>query len=163
MAATIMHSISSLVTNLKHDFPDYIFVPGDDFLWSPEKKTISYVFDSDDHGSLLHELAHAILGHAAYNRDIELLELERAAWQHATDHLAHTYGIIISPDQVEDSLDTYRDWLHARSTCPACRATGLQTKKNEYKCIACHEKWRVNDARLCALRRYRLHNKTSTS
>jgi hypothetical protein len=158
-----MRSTSSLIANLKHDFPAYIFVSGEDFLWSPETKTITYIADSDDQASLLHELAHAILGHAAYNRDIELLELERSAWQYATDHLADTYTTVIPSNQVEDSLDTYRDWLHARSTCPACGATGLQIKKNEYKCIACHEKWRVNDARLCALRRYRLHNKTSTS
>jgi hypothetical protein len=158
-----MHSTSSLITSLKHDFPAYLFSPGKEFLWSPEKQAISYIPNSDDQASLLHELAHAILKHATYNRDVELLELERAAWQYALDHLATLYNVSVPSEQVEDSLDTYRDWLHARSTCPACGATGLQIKKNEYKCIACHEKWRVNDARLCALRRYRLHNKTSTS
>jgi hypothetical protein len=151
-----MHSTSSLIASLKRDFPTYPFLPGEEFLWSPEKQAIFYIPNSNDQASLLHELAHAVLNHVAYTRDIELLELERAAWQYAADHLATPYSVTIPPEQVEDSLDTYRDWLHARSTCPTCKATGLQTKKNEYRCIACGDKWRVNDARFCALRRYRL-------
>jgi hypothetical protein len=156
MAATTMQSTSSLAIKLARDFPTYSFVAGDDFLWSPTKQAIFYVPDSDDTASFLHELAHAILGHSSYDKDIGLLEVERAAWLHATETLADRYDTTITPDFIEEALDTYRDWLHARSTCPSCSATGMQTKKDEYKCIACHEKWRVNDARVCALRRYKL-------
>lgn len=109
-----------------------------------------------DHASLLHELAHAILDHKTYARDIELIELERDAWTHAQATLAPTYNIAIGTNQIEDALDTYRDWLHARSTCPNCQATGVQTERNAYKCLACLSKWRVNDARICALRRYKI-------
>lgn len=82
--------------------------------------------------------------------------MERDAWQYAKDTLGQTYDQAILDDTVEDALDSYRDWLHARSTCPACQATGIQTKKEEYKCLACRTKWRVNEARICALRRYKL-------
>jgi hypothetical protein len=156
MAAITMQSTSSLATKLAQDFPIYSFIPGEDFLWSPNTQTIFYIPNSTDTASFLHELAHGILGHTAYNKDIELLGVERAAWECATDTLASRYDVDVTPDLIEEALDTYRDWLHARSTCPSCSATGIQTKKDEYTCIACHGKWRVNDARVCALRRYKL-------
>jgi hypothetical protein len=133
-----------------------MFVQADEFRWLPEEQTIFYDPISADTASLLHEVAHAVLDHAAYSRDIELIELERQAWQYASEHMAQKYRVAITSDQIEDSLDTYRDWLHARSTCPTCQATGLQAKKNEYKCIACLGRWRVNDARICGLRRYKI-------
>lgn len=153
-----MPLITSLVAKLTADFPAFHFTPASEFRWSPDEQAIFYDASSKDAASLLHELSHAALGHASFTRDIGLLELERAAWQHATEVLAPAYGVVISEDQIEDALDTYRDWLHARSTCPSCGATGLQTKKNEYKCLACLAKWRVNDARVCGLRRYKLPN-----
>lgn len=151
-----MPSIISLITRLQADFPDFTFAAGDEFRWSPDDTTIFYDQASTDQASLLHELSHAILGHKDYIKDIVLLELERSAWTYAQEKLAKTYEVTIDVDQVEDALDTYRDWLHARSICPGCLATGIQTKKNEYRCIICTTKWRVNDARICALRRYKI-------
>jgi hypothetical protein len=151
-----MPSITSLATKLQTDFPRFGFVASHEFRWSPKERTIFYDQDSSDQASLLHELSHAILDHREYARDIELIELERDAWTYARETLAHTYDASIDSEQSEDALDTYRDWLHARSICPGCLATGLQTKKNEYKCILCTTKWRVNDARICALRRYKI-------
>ena len=149
-----MPSTTSLITKLEADFPHFTFTAGDEFHWSPEAQTIFYDKVADDQASLLHELSHAILGHKDYTRDIGLIELERDAWTYAQKTLAQKYGVSIETGQVEDALDTYRDWLHARSICPGCLATGVQTKNNEYKCILCTTKWRVNDARACALRRY---------
>ena len=57
-------------------------------------------------------------------------------------------------DFIEEHLDTYRDWLHARSSCPDCTATGYQTDASTYACPACSHTWRVNEARICQLRRY---------
>jgi hypothetical protein len=152
-----MPSITSLTDKLQRDYPDIIFVKGDDFHWSPSTKTVTYIQDVEDEAaSLLHELSHALLGHIDYKKDISLIEMERDAWQYAKDTLGQTYSQTISEDTIEDALDSYRDWLHARSTCPACQATGMQTKKEEYKCLACRTKWRVNEARICALRRYTL-------
>jgi DnaJ-class molecular chaperone len=53
-------------------------------------------------------------------------------------------------------MNSYRDWLHARSTCPVCQATGMETKKSIYTCPACRHQWRVNEARICSLRRYHI-------
>lgn len=151
-----MPSTTSLASKLQSDFPAFIFTASNTFHWSPGDGKIHYDHSSDDTASLLHELAHAILGHTEYRKDIELIEMERDAWAHATTSLAARYRIQINDDTVQDALDTYRDWLHARSTCPQCKATGVQTKKDQYKCIACMAEWRVNEARVCALRRYTL-------
>ncbi len=151
-----MRSITSLASRLQADFPQFAFVASDGFRWSPKMQTVFYDEASGDQAALLHELAHALLGHEGYTRDVALLELERDAWAHAQEVLAGTYDIIIDADQTEDALDTYRDWLHARSLCPGCHATGIQVKQNEYKCIVCMTRWRVNDARACALRRYKV-------
>lgn len=148
-----MPSIPSLIARLRADFPDVTFIAGDDFTWSPLSHTVSYDPSNDDATpSLLHELSHAVLGHSSYDRDVELIAMERAAWDHANS-IAHTYGIDIQSDHIEQTLDSYRDWLHARSTCPSCQATGIQTKKQAYSCLACRHSWHVNEARVCALRR----------
>jgi hypothetical protein len=151
-----MPSITSLANSLQQKYPDFVFQADSEFRWSPQEKTIYYDQHSNDLAALLHELAHASLDHQEYTRDITLIEIERDAWQYATTNLGPTHGIIIEYDTVQESLDTYRDWLHARSTCPSCKATGVQTKKSQYKCILCSSQWRVNDARICALRRYTL-------
>jgi hypothetical protein len=151
-----MPSTTSLATSLQRDFPAFLFTASDEFRWSPHKNVIYYNRASDDCASLLHELAHASLQHHDYTKDIVLIEMERDAWHYAEVTLAPRYKIHISNDTVQDSLDSYRDWLHARSTCPNCKATGVQTKKSQYKCLLCPTKWRVNDARICALRRYTL-------
>jgi hypothetical protein len=156
MDATTMPSISSLVSKLQRDFTQFHFLAGDDFYWSPKDMTVYYIATSPDAASLLHETAHGVLGHTQYAKDVTLLEMERAAWTCASQQLGPTYGVSIDNDTVEDALDTYRDWLHARSTCPNCQAIGVQTGKHHYSCLACHEKWRVNDARICALRRYKI-------
>ena len=146
---------SALLSQLKQDYPDLSFTESDTFLWSPAKKTIYYKLDDPDTSALvLHELAHAILGHNDYHRDIELIAMERAAWDYARGQLAPAYHCHITEEFADSTLDTYRDWLHARSTCPTCGATGLQVKQRLYRCLACGHSWRVNEARTCALRRY---------
>lgn len=153
-----MAKTSSLAAKLAANYPDITLALGDDFRWSPEETTVYYL-DADDAGScasLLHETGHALLGHTDFKRDIELIKIERAAWDEAIE-LGPRYGITLSPETIEEMLDTYRDWLHARSTCPACSLTGAQTGDNDYRCLNCGQEWGVNDARRCALRRY---NKT---
>ena len=135
------------------------FVKSDFFGWNANERTITYAPDAPHAPAfLLHELGHALLGHADYSDDIHLLAMERAAWDKALQ-LAPEYDVAITDELIEESLDTYRDWLHARSTCKNCQAVGLQIKKNTYHCIACDNSWRVNEARTCALRRYTLNIK----
>lgn len=130
------------------------FVPQDDFHWDYESRTVFYdPNDTEASALLLHEAGHAILNHVEYPDDMSLLAMERDAWQEART-LAQDCHTPISDDLIEDSLDTYRDWLHARSTCPNCHATGVQESEKLYSCLACHHKWTVNEARVCALRRH---------
>jgi hypothetical protein len=155
-----MPSTNSIINTLQTDFPQFHFKTASEFWWSAATKTI-YIDQDAEHNQVfaLHELSHALLGHYGYKRDIELLKLERDAWDYAITTLAPRYGVTINEDTVQDNLDTYRHWLHARSTCPECEAIGLQTKEQSYSCIGCGHKWRVNEARLCALRRYSLQTK----
>jgi len=153
-----MQSITLIIKSLKKDYPEFNFTLGDDFIWSHKDKTIYYSDNDEEISLLFHELAHAVLGHFDYKKDVELLKMEATAWDKAIE-LASKYQIKIDNDLVESTLDTYRDWLHARSTCKNCQATGLEIKKNTYKCLACDNQWRVNDARTCALRRYNLNTK----
>ncbi len=150
-----MLSTRSLLPALKRDFPDIHFSKGNTFRWSPDERTVYYA-NTTDIVSLLHEVAHALLNHARYERDIELIKMERAAWDYTTDQLAEKYGVEISDEYIESMLDTYRDWLHSRSLCPTCEATGIQTDTSHYTCLACEGTWRVNEARICALRRYKV-------
>jgi len=152
MVATTMHSTIFLAHKLKVDFPSFCFVADQGFIWSPNEQTIFYDADSRDTASLLHEMSHALLRHQDYTRDIELIEMERDAWEYAKT-LGEKYKVPIQENDIQDALDTYRDWLHSRSLCPTCKATGLQTKKYLYRCIACTTAWRVNDARTCGLKR----------
>ena len=149
-----MDAISDLSKQLAAAYSDITFIEGDEFMWSPTKRTVTFN-SSEPSGSalLLHELGHAVLGHANYSRDVELIAMEVDAWQQART-LASTYSVTLNEDHIEDHLDTYREWLHARSLCPQCNATGLQSNTRQYRCLACTHEWRVNEARICALRRY---------
>lgn len=146
--------LTSLLPRLRQDNPTLTFTEGEHFLWSPDTKTVEYQASADP-GLLLHEVAHALLEHSSYERDVQLLAMERSAWEEA-QKLAGTYDITITSDIIEDHLDTYRDWLHARSTCPNCTATGYQSGTKTYSCPACSQEWHVNEARLCGLRRTKL-------
>ncbi len=156
MVATTMPHIKVLLARLKEDHPGITFTPGDDYLWSATTRTLMYDAEASDGLYLLHELGHALLGHANFTLDIELLAQEREAWGFVCTELAKRYGVTTDDRIIQDSLETYRDWLHARSCCPRCAQTGLQTKTSTYVCINCRCSWRPNDARRCALRRYTL-------
>jgi hypothetical protein len=157
MDATIMPSITSLLPKLAIDFPQLTFSASDTFRWNPIERVIYYDSSSDDTSALLHEVAHGLLGHISYTKDVELLRVESDAWTFASNQLSSTYQVKIPDDTIQNALDTYRDWLHARSTCPQCQATGLQVGQMLYQCVACKSEWAVNEARTCALRRYKKH------
>jgi hypothetical protein len=148
-----MPSTTSLINSLGADFPQFIFKKSSRFLWSHSENTIYYTDKQDDFRFLFHELSHALLNHADYKRDIELVAMECEAWDKAKE-IALSYGVIIDDDYTRSNLDTYRDWMHERSCCPNCTASGMQTNKQNYRCLACSHCWHVNDARTCALRRY---------
>lgn len=151
-----MPSTHPLLDSVVQAHPEISFQSGERFEWQPGATTIMY--DLDDpafNAHLLHELGHALLDHDNYERDIDLIAMERDAWQMARLELATRFGIEISGDIIHNDMDTYRNWLHERSTCPHCGSSGIQIRKHEYKCVTCLKTWRVNEARTCSLRRYK--------
>ncbi len=93
MVAITMLLITSILNNLKKDFPDLTFKESPEFKWQPKTKTIHYQ-KSGDLALLFHELAHAKLHHTTYLFDIELLRIESEAWQEAAS-LSLSYGLKI--------------------------------------------------------------------
>ena len=155
MAATTTPSISSILDKLRSRLPDVAFVEGEVFSWNPLKKQVTYD-PSEDYAieRLLHESGHAICNHTDYAKDITLLEMERDAWE-AARQLGQELAASIDDSVVQDHLDGYRLWLHARSTCPACSQIGIQEAQDRYTCPICRTTWSVNDSRVCQLRRHK--------
>lgn len=151
--ATLEH----LLAQIAADYPNLSFIESAHFGWHAGNKHVSYKKSAKNtmHSmfALLHELGHAILGHNNYTHDIELLQLEVAAWEKARQ-LAERYRVALDEDYVQDCLDTYRDWLHLRATCPSCFGRSLQTSASRYRCFNCQSEWQVSRSRLC--RPYRL-------
>lgn len=97
----------------------------------------------------LHELGHALCKHKDYKVDVERIKIESAAWERAKTVLleyrkkaqTETGLATILPewdeDFVQDKMDTYRDWLHARSRCKKCGLTRYQTDDGKYHCPRC--------------------------
>lgn len=147
---------NSLLNQLKKDFPQITFVQGDFFAWSPGDKAVFYTSEDPKADELiLHEVSHHLLEHTDYPKDVALLNMETTAWDKARN-LAKDYRVPLLEETIQDHLDTYREWLHSRSTCPECTATGYQTGAKEYSCPACNSRWKVNEARLCGLKRYKI-------
>jgi hypothetical protein len=154
---------ANLLTDVKRTVGrEFSFKSGETFYWSPENNTIYYdkarLTEEIGGWSLLHELAHATLKHKNYNSDYDLLMMEVAAWRTAQG-LAEQFGLEINQDHVDECLDTYRDWLHERSTCPTCSTVSLQASPTEYRCHNCHTTWHVSASRFC--RPYRLRKNVS--
>lgn len=147
--------MKKLIAKLQSAYPSIVFIAGDIARWSPKRQEITYRHEENREAiwGLLHELSHGILKHEAYTTDMDLLQKELAAWKHAQE-LAITYHLEINNEHIETCLDTYRDWLHKRSTCPECTSQGLQQSKRLYICFNCQTTWRVTERRFC--RPYRL-------
>jgi hypothetical protein len=152
-----MHKVIKLLTI---DYPKFNFIESDSYYWSPQKNTIHYGRLTKEPKSLwplFHEVGHANLGHRRFNSDFELLTLEMDAWDKAKI-IASLYGVKIDDDHIQDCLDTYRDWLYRRSTCPFCTNSSLQTKIDTYSCFNCNNTWHVSASRKC--RTYRKKSKS---
>jgi len=144
--------MQELLDQLAVDFPSITFMQGETFYWSPGKQSVTYAAGSTQpvisKWSLLHEVAHGALEHNNYYSDFELVQLEVAAWQYAKK-IARKYGISIDPEHIQDCLDTYRDWLHMRATCPTCGTVSAQKDPSTYACFNCQTEWHVSNSRFC--------------
>ena len=165
MAATTTSNSKAevFIKRLSQDYPSLSFIAGDQEHWSPKTNTITYNPDQPYKAlcyGLLHELAHALLEHANYSSDFELLKLERDAWELAVS-LGRKYGVRIDQDHIQNCLDTYRDWLHRRSSCPTCGTHVMQKDSQYYQCFNCQTVWKVSSGRF--VRPYRRQLKTRTA
>ncbi|HSX47711.1 MAG TPA: hypothetical protein VLF63_02965 [Patescibacteria group bacterium] len=149
--------MQELIVKLKKKYPEVKFKSGHQFYWSPKTNQVIYKEGSNnihDTWSLLHETGHALLNHATYKSDYELINIEVAAWHKAQD-LAKQFNLEIDKDHIEDCLDTYRDWVYNRSICPNCTAKSIQQENyHQYRCFNCKTVWRVSTNRFC--RTYRV-------
>jgi hypothetical protein len=154
--------MEAILNQLQARFPELRFCEGDIFVWSPETQEVIYNPKGDERTSswsLLHETSHALLCHVTYGTDFELLRLEIAAWEKAKEIAKH-FEVKINEDYIQDCLDSYRDWIYARSICPNCSTKSVQQNDlRHYRCFNCHEVWQVTPSRFC--RAYRATKRAS--
>lgn len=138
---------------LKRDFPEVKFKDGAKRFSYQLRDGVPVVFLGEPQPNFalltLHELGHALCKHKDYKVDVERIKIESAAWERAKTVLleyrkkaqTETGLATILPewdeDFVQDKMDTYRDWLHARSRCKKCGLTRYQTDDGKYHCPRC--------------------------
>ena len=131
---------------IANQFSQFNFKEDEIFHWSPKNNCIYYspntIKTKEGIFQLLHEIGHALAGHTTYGSGVQLLKMEAEAWQKAQE-LARSYNLEIKEHQIEHCLDSYRDWLHLRSTCPKCSTISVETKPNHYHCFNCLQNWTV--------------------
>lgn len=143
------------VKDIVRAFPELKFERGKSLMWNPTSASITFPSANsiDVVFGLIHEIAHAKLGHHSFQHDIELLKMERDAWNQASEIAVSKFGLKIDADYIEDCLDSYRDWLYKRSLCPQCHLSGFQVNNHEYSCPHCQIDWKVPVSRLCTVKR----------
>lgn len=142
------NSIEKYKYLLQQLYPEINVIDGDVFAWSALHNTVATPKRSNnitDIWSLLHEYGHATLAHNNFQTDIELLMMEADAWEQAKI-IALELKLQINKEYIQDTLDTYRDWLYKRSLCPYCEQTGVETTRGKYTCLNCDTKWKVKSA-----------------
>lgn len=130
---------ADFVKQLIIDHPNFSYQIGKKFAFRPEKTIILGPPQLNFALQTLHELGHALSKHKDYNTHIERLKIESEAWERAKA-LYSTYQnppIKWLDEYVEDSLDTYRCWLHAKSLCKKCGLTRYQSPDGVYHCPRC--------------------------
>lgn len=136
-------------------FPELKFESGKSLSWNPIKESITLP-EKDGINviyGLIHEIAHAKLIHNSFSHDIELIKMEREAWNKGCEIAQDLLGLKIDSGYIEDCLDSYREWLYKRSLCPRCALSGFQVNDHEYSCPHCLIDWKVPPSRLCTVKR----------
>ncbi|MBR2695430.1 hypothetical protein IKE86_00760 [Candidatus Saccharibacteria bacterium] len=128
----------AFLDNLKSAYPNFSFKPGRKFLFRPPKSIFYLESNENFRLLLLHELAHALLGHFTFNRSLERLTIERDAWA-KTRELCETHGVTFDESLAETELDTYRDWVHQKTLCKTCGATCLEISSESLFCPFCQK------------------------
>lgn len=147
----------ALLDKLTLEYDHINFEESENFSWSPKKNIIYYDSNSSHYEwSLLHEIGHVLCEHKDYKYDISLLKMEVEAWHKAVE-LSKKYDVKISQQHIEKCLDSYREWIYKRSSCPECTQAGIEKDTGKYQCINCGNKWTVSKQKFC-----RVYRKTVT-
>lgn len=129
------------------DFPQFEFIPGRYFMWSPHNQAIVYdtrrKTSNDGKIALVHEIGHGLLNHRLYKYDMELIQMEMDAWDQVR-RLAPKYDLYVDEEHIARCISTYDEWLTKRATCPDCQNFSLQKGRDQYGCFACGSVWNVN-------------------
>ena len=145
-ATTMLKKNLPSIFTISEDFPAINFRANNEFYWSAQKKTVFYIKNELNKESgiyrLFHEIGHALSNHQTFSSGIQLIKLESEAWTKAKS-VANKYDLIISDEQIEKCLDSYRDWLHLRSICPQCSIVGVESDPSHYRCFNCLQNWKV--------------------
>ncbi len=128
----------NFLETLKTSYPEFTFKPGRKFLFRPRKSIFYIESDENFRLLLLHELAHALLGHFSFDKSLERLQIERDAWE-KTRELCETHSIPFSEEFANSELDTYRDWVHQKTLCPSCGLTCLEVNSESLYCPFCQK------------------------
>ena len=130
--------LNKIIVQLKRDYPGLRWRAGKKFAFRPPRTIVVEQENLDECSKmlLLHEVGHATLEHQNYRADVERLKMERAAWEQARK-LCERYGVEYDVEVAERELDSYRDWLHRRASCPRCGLTRYQGADGEYHCPEC--------------------------
>lgn len=141
------NTLNHFLQRIQKDFPDLHVVASQKSYWDPSNGTIYYNRDAKNPlWSILHELGHMQAKHTSFRLDVELLIMETEAWKIAKN-LALIYRIPLDKEHIDNCLDSYRDWLYARSMCPGCTQTGVQDNQKLYNCLNCRRSWSVSTSR----------------
>ena len=151
-ALSLPADLQPLFSQIAHDYPEIVIKTGARFSYKPPRTVIFEPFSAKNspyppaNFALLafHELGHAVLGAKDYTTHVERLKIECEAWKCAKT-LFEKYqkrGLLPAKyawdeDFIEQQLDTYRDWLHAKSRCKTCGLTRYQTPDGRYHCPRC--------------------------
>jgi len=143
--------------DLLKSFPDYTFVAGGFFMWSPKSRTITYnpkrLKTNGGKIGLLHEIGHAQLHHVRHPKfDMQLLTMEMDAWDFVRQNAAQ-FGLSIDETHISQCIASYDYWLSKRATCPDCANFSIQKDQSNFACFACGANWRVNDNKLRRVKR----------
>lgn len=134
-------------------------VSSDIFRWAAESNSVFYdekrLDTKQGLNSLMHEIGHGLLNHRNFELDIDLINMEKSAWQ-KTKELSDEYSSPYDQEYAESCLESYRTWLHERAKCPNCDQVSLEESPQQYACFNCFTKWRVSKDQLCQIQRRRL-------
>ncbi len=123
---------------VKGDYPEFAFKFDQKFAFVPPRRIKIGPPEEGAELLFLHEVGHAILGHRTFGTEVERLKMEVAAWEKARE-LTNLYGVEFDEEKMQEELDTYRDYLHAKSRCPRCGLTRYVTPDGEFHCPRCEE------------------------